>query len=491
MPQNSRPHVLLITVDQWPGSLMGCAGHPVVMTPTLDQLAASGVRFSNAYSECPVCVPARRTLLTGLTPATHGCRDNKQKPMPPVNSLAQAFRDAGYQAYAVGKMHLMNQRDRAGFDDIWGDEEGRAGEGIMQDDYELFLGDNGYAGQRFAGGMNNNQYCWRPWHLPEPLHVTNWAAAQMCRMIKRRDKSRPGLWYLSFSHPHPPLAPLQAYLDMYRDKEPPAPYVGDWAKLDDKTPLRVAERIYQKFAPAAHEIADVRRAFYALCTHIDHQIRTVIGTLRDEGLLDNTVILFTADHGDMLGNHNYWAKDMMNEDSACVPMILCGKPIHESTGDHRVDERLVGLADVLPTLLHAAGLEVPEHCEGQSMLGGAARESIFCEWGYEQRANLMVRDARYKLIYFPRANQRLLFDMEADPRELCNLAGKPETAEIQLQLERLLIARLSPEQAEAWVSGGRLAGLPAGELPKRWPTFGLEGQRGAHWPPPAGRPAGF
>ena len=215
MNTQNKPNVLLITVDQWPGSLMGCAGHPVVMTPTLDQLAANGVRFANAYSECPVCIPARRTLMTSLSPASHGCRDNGHKPMPPVPTLAQSFRDAGYQAYAVGKMHLMNQRDRAGFDDIWVDEEGRGTGGIMQDDYELFLGDHGFPGQRFAGGMSNNQYCWRPWHLPENLHVTNWTASWMSRMIKRRDKTKPGFWYLSFSHPHPPtgtIASLPRYV---------------------------------------------------------------------------------------------------------------------------------------------------------------------------------------------------------------------------------------------------------------------------------------
>ncbi len=120
---------------------------------------------------------ARRTLLTGLVPASHGCRDNAQKPLPPVPTLAQAFRDAGYQAYAVGKMHLMNQRDRAGFDDVWVDEEGRGGEGIGQDDYELFLGDHGFAGQRFAGGMNNNQYCSRPATRRSRVRPSAWRAS--------------------------------------------------------------------------------------------------------------------------------------------------------------------------------------------------------------------------------------------------------------------------------------------------------------------------
>ena len=120
----------------------------------------------------------------------------------------------GYQAYAVGKLHVYPQRDRIGFDDVLLGEEGRLQYGAI-DDYELFLGDRGYAGQQFAHGMCNNDYLNRPWHLPEDCHVTNWSTQQMVRMIKRRDPTRPGFWYLSYCHPHPPLAPLQCYMDMY------------------------------------------------------------------------------------------------------------------------------------------------------------------------------------------------------------------------------------------------------------------------------------
>jgi len=271
---------------------------------------------------------------------------------------------------------------------------------------------------------------------------------------------------------------------MYRDKTPPAPHIGDWARMDAKTPVRVAQRILQKNAPREQDLPDVRRAYYALCTHIDHQIRTVIGTLAGEGMLENTLLLFAADHGEMLGNHHMWAKDQMNEDSTRVPMILCGAPIRARTGEERVDTRLAGLADVMPTLLDAAGLPIPDHCEGRSLLGEGTREHLFCEWGHDARANVMVRDARYKLIYFPRANQRLLFDLEQDPHEMRNLAELPERVPTRERLERILIGFLAPGQRAAWLTDGKLTGLPAGETPRRGLSFGLEGQRGSHWPPP-------
>ena len=194
----ARPNVLVVVTDHWFGALFGVAGHPAIQTPTLDTLARSGVRFPNAYSECPVCIPARRSLMTGTTPRTHGDRVFKETlPMPAgLPTLAQTFRDAGYQAQAVGKLHVFPQRDRIGFDDVLLDEEGRTQYGVT-DDYELFLGDEGFAGRHFDHGMSNNEYVTRPWHLPEHTHATNWATREMCRAIKRRDPLRPAFWYLS------------------------------------------------------------------------------------------------------------------------------------------------------------------------------------------------------------------------------------------------------------------------------------------------------
>ena len=155
-----RPHVLLICTDHWPARLLGAAGHPVIQTPTLDELCRNGTRFANAYSECPVCIPARRTLMTGTCCRTHRDREFKvREPMPALPTLAQTFRDYGYQAMAVGKLHVYPQRDRIGFDDVMLTEEGRPILGAV-DDYDLWMGEQGRPGQSFAHGMSNNEYAW-------------------------------------------------------------------------------------------------------------------------------------------------------------------------------------------------------------------------------------------------------------------------------------------------------------------------------------------
>lgn len=474
----SRPNILLVTADQWPGHLLGIAGHPVIQTPTLDELARAGTRFTNAYSECPICVPARRSLMLGASPRSHGDRVYDERLAMPRATLARAFSAAGYQTFAVGKLHVFPQRDRIGFDDVLLDEEGRAQYGVM-DDYEIFLGDRGHPGQQFDHGMSTDGYVHRPWHLAEHLHVTNWATQAMIRQIKRRDPTRPAFWYLSYRHPHPPLVPLQCYLDMYRHMEIDRPLTDDWDRRE--LPWAVASKRQRGAKYSAAQIAEIRRAFYALCTHIDHQLRLVIGTLREEMLLDDTLILFTSDHGDMLGDHGLWAKSVFYQGSANIPMILVPPRGPGPVGVGRVDDRLVTLADVMPTLLTLAGLDVPESCDGVPMVGAPARSTVHGEFGTGDGATRMIRDERFKLIYYPTGNVLQLFDLQTDPTESHDLCDSRDHADILAQLTDELIANLYGSDLE-WVKDGALVGRKNRPVEPRI-NRDLSSQRGHHWPP--------
>ena len=478
----ARPNVLLIMVDQWPGNLLGIAGHPVIETPTIDHLASLGSYFPNAYSECPICIPARRSVMTGTTARVHGDRVFQPAAvMPDKPTLAQTFRDAGYQATAVGKLHVYPQRDRIGFDDALLAEEGRANLGAV-DDYEIYLAEQGYAGRQFEHGMCNNDYLWRTWHLPEEHHVTNWTTREMVKVIKRRDPTRPAFWHLSYTHPHPPLTPLAQYFERYARREIPKPVQSNWSeKMDD---LPYALKTVRDYWPqlGGERLADARRAFYAQCTHIDHQLRLVIGTLREEGLLDNTVIMLTGDHGDMLGDHGLYAKRVMLDGSARIPMVLVGTSAAINIPPGARDDRLVGLNDVMPTLLTQAGLEVPDSCDGYSMTGTATRTYFYGEALEGEMAMRMVRDDRYKLIWYPAGNITHLFDLEADPQEIRDLAGDPDHAKVLSRLEQALIGHLYGGD-ESLAAKGKLTGT-------KEPVFtpfanrGFSGQRGLHFPPP-------
>ena len=280
-----KKNLLLICADQWPGHLFRSKGCDEILTPTLDHLASGGVQFTNCHSSCPVCIPARRSLMTGMYPASHGDRVYMDHlPMPEAETLAESFRNAGYQTYAVGKLHVYPQRSRIGFDDCILMEEGRLELGVI-DDYAAWLGENGMAGEEFGHAMGNNTYLSRPWHLPEKAHPTVWATSQMCRMIERRDPTKPAFFYMSYAFPHPPLVPLQEYMDMYDLEDIAIPDKAD----DNWGSDEVLSFFTQETLPYSDREKKLAiRAFYAQCTLIDHQIRRIIGTLRENGLLNGS-----------------------------------------------------------------------------------------------------------------------------------------------------------------------------------------------------------
>lgn len=485
MPDDAaaRPNVLFVTVDQWPGQLLGAAGHPVIETPTLDQLASVGTRYSRAYAECPICIPARRTIMTGTSPRRHGDRIFQPSLRMPhdLPTLARTFGQHGYQTQAIGKLHVYPQRDRIGFDEALLAEEGRGALGGI-DDYELFLADKGFAGQQFLHGMSNNEYSWRTWHLPEETHVTNWTTTTAARTIRRRDPTKPGLWHVSYTPPHPPLVPLASYLERYRARKMDLPHIGDWAKDEQGLayPLELTRNYWARLSP--EQLADMRRAFYALCTHIDHQIRILIGTLREEQILDNTVIMITSDHGDMLGNHGFYAKRLMYEGSANVPMIVVGTASDQRVQTGYVDDRLVGLQDVMPTLLDLCGLPMPDTCEGRSMVSRERRDFLYGEALSGEKAMRMVHDGRHKLIWYPAGSHFQLFDLESDPQEMVNRVEDNAYANVVSVLKQRLREELYGEDLDA-VAGEDFVGCSRPQNAAA-PNRGLSGQRGLHFPAP-------
>ena len=489
MPKDhtSAPNVLFVSVDQWPGHLMGCAGHPVIQTPTLDHMAKLGTRYNRAYAESPICIPSRRSMMTGLSPRGHGDRSfNPTLPLKNLPLLAQSFRSAGYQSVAIGKLHVYPPRDRIGFDDVLLAEEGRPKLGAI-DDYEMFLASQGHAGEQFMHGMNNNDYLNRPWHLDEASHVTNWITREAAKTIKRRDPTRPAFWHVSYTHPHPPLAPLQCYLDMYRDISIDSAVHADWEK-SKHIPALDAVRSYWPVGENPDKHKQLRQAYYALCTHIDHQLRIILGTLREEDLLDDTIILFSADHGDMLGDFGLWAKRLFYEGSSAVPMILIDRANSRRVQADHIDSRLVGLQDIMPTLLDLAGIDIPASVEGLSMIQPKQRKYLFCECREDSGATRMVHDGRHKLIWYPAGNVFQLFDLDKDPREQVDFIDVAEYAGTQKILKEMMVSQLHGVDL-AWQKDGQLIGFAPPQQ-----TFkadrAMSGQRGLHFPTPPLDPLG-
>lgn len=481
----TQPHILLVTADQWPAGLLGLAGRTDIDTPTLDHIGRNGVRFANAHAECPICIPARRSLMTGTDPRSHGDRVFQPAlPRADLPYLAETFRAAGWQTGAVGKLHVYPARDRIGFEEVISHEEGRPQLG-GPDDWDIFLADRGLAGQGYSHGMPNNSYEFRAWHLPEECHPTVWQARQMARMIQRRDPTRPGFWHLSFNFPHPPIVPLASYLALYEGRRIDDPVMGDWN--DD--PPAALQRVRNSWPALPRDrLQAVRRAFHAQCTLIDHQLRVVIGTLREQMLLDDTIIVFTSDHGDMLGDHGLFAKRVLLRGSVDVPLLVMGRSGCDRICPGTVDNRLAGLQDIMPTLLDLAGIECPQSCTGRSLAGSSRRETLYCEALEGQAAMRMVTDGRWKLIWYPAGNSFQLFDHRSDPGERHDLSADPAAQAEFDRLSAALVKNLYGEDLD-WVRDGQLVGCEADPVHRK-PDRGLHGQRGLHYPePPKGDPS--
>lgn len=426
----NKENLLLITVDHWPAALWQGPESQAVRLPNLRLLQQVGSAWHHAYAETPVCIPARRTLHSGLSPLQHGVHHYQPGiPLPEGPTLASTLRDAGYQTGCVGKLHLDPFRFRAGFEEQRLHEEGRTWP--QPDDYDNYLSEMGFPWQQFGHGASNNHYNARPWHLPDFTHPIVWSGREMVRMIRRRDPTCPAFWYLSFAQPHPPLAPIRDYWELYRQSTPSARVRSPWDADGARMPsyLESIQARYQLLT--GEEITDALQAFYALCTMIDTQIGLVIAALREEGLLSRTTILFLSDHGDMLGHHGLWAKNTFFDYSCRIPFLLVPSPRQAERWKTCDPYKVVGLVDVMPTLLEIAEIPPQRELVGISALSPTARPYLYGVLGGREQheTSRMIVTRTHKLIFYPHDGRFFLFHLEKDPLETQDLWDSPAGAD--------------------------------------------------------------
>ena len=473
-----RPNILFIFTDQWRGDCLSISGHPAVETPNLDELARNGVTFTSAFSPCPSCIAARASLFTGLSPDGHGRLGYRDEvPWRYTDTLAELLAADGYQTHSVGKTHFYPQRLPLGFQTLESYEAMQNFDGKYVNDYfEWLKMRTGGQVREFDHGLQSNSWCARPSHLPEELHNNSWVITRSLDFLRGRDQSRPFFLFASFHRPHAPLDPPASFWAMYRDREVPLPAVGDWAAEHD-VPINGVNAWHGRLP--ADVLARSRRAYYAQMAHIDNQIGRLINYLRREIQPGPTWIVFSSDHGEMLGDHHLFRKGYAYQGSAKIPMIVC-PPDGPLTGEHRGKvsgyERSapVTLTDLYPTILEAAGVPVPERTEGRSLLplvGGAdqveGREFVHGEHnsGYRPEDGMQyLADGREKYIWFPFSGREQFFDLSADPGELHDLSKSKKHRE-RLELWRArMITQLAPRQADGLSDGKKLIsgkGLPS------------------------------
>lgn len=487
-----RPNILLITTDQQHFSTLGCV-NPNIRTPALDRLARDGTRFDRAYCANPVCSPSRSTIVTGLYPAWHHCWTIGVKLPEDVPTVGDIFQANGYDSILVGKAHFQPLKSAPGSEsiecqpilrdlDFWRDFHGpwygfnhvetarmHAHESHAGQHYALWMRDKGLsnwqdyfqkwppsADDKYAGG----EYCRdkRVWDLPEEFHHTHWVGERTVANIEACvDRGKPFFLWSSFFDPHPPYVAPAPWAVMYdpNDMQPGTMRAGEhdlmpphYAKTQEPAPDysnydEENGKALHGFHSHLHSDEQLRRSmacYYGMVSLIDQEVGRILDSLQRLGIADNTLVVFTTDHGHFLGQHGLVAKGAFHyEDLLRIPMLVrC--PGGETGG--QASRALQSQVDFAPTFLDAAGIGIPGLMQGTSQLDvwrgkqDTVRDHVIVE-NRHNPTTVHLRtyiDERYKITVYRDAEYGELFDLAEDPDETRNAWEDPAYAAVKSTL---------------------------------------------------------
>ncbi len=427
--------VIMISDDHMLDAL-GCAGNPVIRTPNLDRLAADGVRFTRCVSPNPICTPARACILTGQDSWINGCVFFGEPIRQSSPLWPRRLAEAGYDTFFTGKWHNDGQPATRGFT---------------------------CGAEIFIGGMYDHsrlpviQYGQsKKERRPADKDSSELFVDAAVRFLDERDGKRPFCICVAFTAPHDPWVPPPEYAIMYAPEDMPV-RKNFMARPPFKMHPSFPTLRDQRQLPFPRTRADVRRAltqYYGMITHMDAQIGRLLDKLDHQQLADDTLVVFVGDQGYSMGSHGFVGKQTMYEEGLTTPLILRYPRLQR---DRPTNDALVSLVDLFPTICEAAGVDVPEAVEGQGLLGlyqgkmKKIRDQVFASF-HSPTTHFMstrcIRTERYKLIQHLLTGEVELFDLQTDPLELDNLAGRAEYAELQRQLSDKLIAWRSTSEGK-------------------------------------------
>jgi len=438
--EERRPNVLLLMADDLNTALSGF-GHPQCKTPRLDELAKRGVRFENMHCQYPVCGASRASMMTGLYPYTNGMlgnRGNLRANLPDVVTMSQLFRRGGYHAGRVSKIYHMGIP-----------REILAGTANHDDPPSWDETVNIKALEQKAPGLKTE---WSPKDTSSQtftgveastgdLEPADGMAAEAAIDFLRRNRDKPFFLGCGFVRPHVPLVAPSKYFDLYDRETMIAPSVPE-GDLDDVPEVirNYKSKSHYGVTPALHK--GLLEAYYASVSYMDAQAGRVLDTLDELGLRENTIVIFSSDHGYLLGHHNKFQKQHLFEEATRVPFILSVPWLSDSHG--KATRHITELVDLYPTVAELAGLTPPNGLQGQSMVALLKNPSAQ-NWNKglaftisrSGGESIRTRNWRFTQWGFGKKGQEL-FDLKNDPGEFTNLANDPKHAKKMLQLKVLL-----------------------------------------------------
>lgn len=480
---NSRLNLIQITTDQQRFDTIHAGGNPHIFTPHLNWMMDTGITFTRAYSDAPICVPARATMITGVPfykrPPGYG--DWRVPPAAdPKRTLPGLLTAAGYQTRAIGKLHYEPPRCTYGFEHTE----------LLEDYYWAQRRKGGPQPREHGVGENEMEPVISTVHETESL--TTWITQRAVNFVETRDPTRPFFLSVNFPKPHPPLDPPFNYWALYQNRPMPKPIRGDWSQKVEDVPPGFMGSTYtlnraDRFSPEQWQ--DIRRAYYACITQIDYNIGLLLARLRELELLGNTIILFHSDHGEMLGDHFMGAKEVFLEGSAHIPMIMSlpqsswktkAAAYTDLTPGTRCDG-IVTLADVMPTFLAAAGVPRPDELPETSgdMIavhrGEIKRDKFVGAYNSPYSGQFALIEKEWKYLFTSTGGGELLFNLADDPMEQRNLA--PQNPELCKAMHGRLAEELARhnypgvDAATRTLQVIRPADSVSNNKRKRWPGF--------------------
>jgi arylsulfatase len=489
MPQ---PNVLLLFTDQQRADAVGVDGNPIIKTPHLDRIAREGVLFSSAYTASPVCVSARCSLIYGQYCHNTGCYDNGYNMPTDRPSLMQILTEAGYRTHGIGKMHFCPDRDGLrGFQTRLRQEELRTR--VEDDDYLRFLHASGFEHVYDPYGQRGEMYYIpQPAQMPARLHGTQWVGDRAVEFIRDAKKDRPFFLWVSFIHPHPPFTPPTPWNKLYRAALMPLPKVPQQSEQWHTWWNRLQNRYKYRDNGIDNNLLRCMKAYYWACvSFIDFQVGRILAALEEGAMLDDTLIIHTSDHGEMLGDYDCFGKRTMLDPAARIPM-LARFPARLKAGV-RCDSP-VSIVDVMPTILAAAGLRAPEgQCDGVDLAevasGSHADRTVYSQLGERARGLYMACNRRWKYIYSSADRREYLIDRITDAAETRNRAGVSLCDAALKEMRSGLIGCLRSEGYEEPLDGDTWKHYPQPEISPN-PDAGLLIQDAA-WSQPHQRIPGY
>jgi arylsulfatase len=451
MPE--RPNILWICTDQQRYDTLRTTGNSLINTPNLDRLAEEGALATHMFSQSPVCTPSRASFLTGRYPCTTRARQNGQAIPADEVLISKILADAGYDCGLSGKLHLSP---------CCGFKEERIDDGYRVFHWSHHPSPNQLVANEYIEWLNAKGFEWKDVFkptgyahpgVPAELNQTTWCAEKAIEFFSEK-RDQPWMFSVNMFDPHHPFDPAPEFFERYDpDQMPPPRYVE--GELDNKPRYQFqdhSEGAYAGSYPMAHakmsdrERREVTAAYYAMVELIDDQVGRMLKALDESGQRENTIVIFTSDHGEMLGDHGIYLKGPHLYDCAVRVPFIIRWPGHFKPGVR--SDALLELVDLAPTLLDAIGMDIPDRMQGKSflpILTGAAdpghhRDSVYCEYynavhPAERKAwCTMWRDRQYKIIVFHGEELGELYDLEADPYEHKNLWNDPEMANVKLKL---------------------------------------------------------